>query len=107
MILNIEFDGYRFFDNSSISFTADARTKKLLSNSTELDGKNVLKAVGLYGSNNSGKTNIVKLMSLIKKYDKINEEYFQNKLVFKTFNLDDKKYIQELIKVLKNSIEHN
>ena len=46
-------------------------------------------------------------MSLIKKYDKINEEYFQNKLVFKTFNLDDKKYIQELIKVLKNSIEHN
>ena len=48
-----------------------------------------------------------KLMSLIKKYDKINEEYFQNKLVFKTFNLDDKKYIQELIKVLKNSIEHN
>ena len=67
MILNIEFDGYKFFDNSSISFTADARTKKLLSNSTELDGKNVLKAVGLYGSNNSGKTNIVKLMSLIKK----------------------------------------
>ena len=48
-----------------------------------------------------------KLMSLIKKYDKINEEYFQNKLAFKTFNLDDKKYIQELIKVLKNSIEHN
>ena len=41
-----------------------------------------------------------KLMSLIKKYDKINEEYFQNKL-------NDKKYIQELIKVLKNSIEHN
>ena len=83
MILNIEFDGYKFFDNSSISFTADARTKKLLSNSTELDGKNVLKAVGLYGSNNSGKTNIVKLMSLIKKVLIGADNILFNNLVFK------------------------
>lgn len=83
MILNIEFDGYKFFDNSSISFTADARTKKLLSNSTELDGKNVLKAVGLYGSNNSGKTNIIILMSLIKKVLIGADNISFNNLVFK------------------------
>ena len=67
MILSIEFNGYKFFsDNSALSFSADARTKKLLSNSTVLNGKNVLKAVGLYGSNNSGKTNLYKLFGYIK-----------------------------------------
>ena len=66
MIFNIEFNGYRFFDNSILSFVADARTKKLMSNSVEIDGKNILKTVGIYGPNNSGKTNIVKLMSLVK-----------------------------------------
>lgn len=66
MISNIEFNGYRFFDNSILSFVADARTKKLMSNSVEIDGKNILKTLGIYGPNNSGKTNIVKLMSLVK-----------------------------------------
>ncbi len=82
MILNIEFNGYKFFENSNISFVADARTKKLLSNATELDGKNVLKAVGLYGSNNSGKTNIVKLMSLIKSVLSGDEKVLFNNSVF-------------------------
>lgn len=66
MILSVDFNGYKFFDNSSISFSADLRTKKLLSNSEEIDGKNILKTAGIYGSNNSGKTNIVKIFSLIK-----------------------------------------
>ena len=67
MILSVEFNGYRFFnDKSELSFCADARTKKLLSNSVNIDEKNVLKSVGLYGANNSGKTNIIKLFKFIK-----------------------------------------
>lgn len=67
MILNLEFNGYRFFNDSKISFNADVRTSKLLSNSELIGGKNVLKTVGLYGANNSGKTNISVLFFLIKK----------------------------------------
>ncbi len=68
MILCLDFNGYRFFDKeSSLSFAADARTKKLLSNSEYIDGKNVLKSVGVYGANNSGKTNIATLFHLIKR----------------------------------------
>lgn len=82
MILSIEFDGYRFFDNSFLSFVADARIKKLMSNSVEIDGKNILKTVGLYGSNNSGKTNIVKLMHLIKEVLEGKEKIVFNNSIF-------------------------
>ena len=66
MILSLTFNGYRFFDDTTLSFVADCRTKKLLSNASEIDGKNVLKAVGLYGPNNSGKTNIATLFAILK-----------------------------------------
>lgn len=66
MILEIKFNGYRFFNDSSLSFVCDARIKKMLSNSVDVDGKNVLKSVGIYGPNNSGKTNIVKLFKILK-----------------------------------------
>lgn len=82
MILSIEFNGYRFFNKSVLSFCADARTKKLMSNSVEIDGKNVLKSVGIYGSNNSGKTNIVKLMLLIKNVLQGKEKILFNNIIF-------------------------
>ena len=82
MILSVEFNGYRFFDKSILSFVADARIKKLMSNSVEIDGKNILKTVGLYGSNNSGKTNIVKLMNLIKKVLEGKEKIMFNNSIF-------------------------
>lgn len=67
MILEIAFKGYRFFNGlNTLSFLADARTKKLLSNASYLDGRNVLKTIGLYGTNNSGKSNIVDLFLLLK-----------------------------------------
>ena len=67
MILELDFNGYKFFeDGSKISFSPDERTKKLLSNAVEIDNKNVLKAISLYGPNNSGKTNIVRLFKYIK-----------------------------------------
>lgn len=67
MISEIKFNGYRFFSNDSeISFVADRRTKKLLSNSVLIDNRQVLKSVAIYGGNNSGKTNLIILMKKIK-----------------------------------------
>ncbi len=68
MISEIKFNNYRFFsDESSFSFVADRRTKKLLSNSVLLDNKPILKSLALYGNNNSGKTNIIYLFRSLKQ----------------------------------------
>ncbi len=67
MILEVTFNNYRLFKGTnSLYFKADKRTRHLLSNSVSLDGTNVLKALAIYGSNNSGKTNIVSLLQMIK-----------------------------------------
>ena len=67
MILELTFNNYRLFKNANtLSFKADKRTRHLLSNSTPIDGVNVLKALAIYGSNNSGKTNIVSLFEMMK-----------------------------------------
>ena len=67
MISEIRFKNYRLFkEENTISLVADARTKTLLSNASEIDNKNILKAISIYGANNSGKTNIYSLFSLIK-----------------------------------------
>ena len=67
MILSLEFNNYRMFkDNNILSFSADTRIKRLLSNTNEILNRNVLKSLSLYGQNNIGKSNIVDLFSLIK-----------------------------------------
>ena len=67
MILDIAFNNYRLFkENNELSFSADLRTKKLLSNAIAFEGKNVLKCIGLYGENNGGKTNIVTLFIILR-----------------------------------------
>ena len=67
MIGEFSFDNYRFFaDDSNISFVADKRTKKLLSNSVSIDNRQILKSIAIYGGNNCGKTNIVSLLKKIK-----------------------------------------
>ena len=83
MIAELKFNGYKFFkDNSSFSFIPDERTQKLLSNAVEIDNKKVLKSIGLYGSNNSGKTNIIRLFGLIKKVMLGKEISSFNNLIF-------------------------
>ena len=68
MISEVSFNGYRFFkDEAVLSFVADRRVKNLLSNSLPLDKRQILKSVALYGGNNSGKTNIVTLLGLLKR----------------------------------------
>ncbi len=67
MILEVTFNNYRLFQgDSSLSFLADGRTKTLMSNSIEIDKRNVLKSVAIYGPNNSGKTNLLELFKVIK-----------------------------------------
>ena len=100
MLLSLEFNGYRFFNDSCLSFVADGRTKKLLSNSVELDGKNVLKSIGLYGSNNSGKTNITVLFNLLKMVLEGRE-----RLSFNNFIFDDPK--KTSISIVFNNMNDN
>ena len=67
MILDISFNNYRLFKGANdLSFAADLRTRKLLSNSVCRDNKNVLKCLGLYGENNGGKTNVVALIGILQ-----------------------------------------
>ena len=83
MILELSFNNYRMFKNGSfISFVADTRTKQLMSNSHEYGGKNVLKSIGLYGQNNIGKSNLIKLFKLIKNVFLGQEELEFNREIF-------------------------
>ena len=82
MLLDFNFNGYKFFNDSNISFNADARISRLMSNSQYLDGKNVLKTIAIYGANNSGKTNIVTLFSLLKDILKGSDSFYLNCPIF-------------------------
>lgn len=67
MISDITFNDFRFFKGEkSFSFVADARTKKLLSNSVSIGQRAILKAAAIYGPNNSGKSNIIALFAIFK-----------------------------------------
>ena len=83
MILEIYIDGFRFFKKDTmLSFSADARTKRLLSNAIFVDGKYVNKCVGIYGSNNSGKSNLIKLFSILKAVLSGSENFVINRAIF-------------------------
>lgn len=67
MIGSLTFNNFRFFEQfQTMSFFADLRTRKLVSNSLKISNKNVLKTTAIYGSNNSGKSNIVDLFYRLK-----------------------------------------
>lgn len=67
MILEVKINNYRFFEkNTSLSFVADARTKRLLANASFVDGKYVNKSLAIYGANNSGKSNLISLFKALK-----------------------------------------
>lgn len=85
MLGEITFNKFRFFNNNqTLSLFPDLRTKKLASNSIKIDDKNVLKTLSLYGSNNSGKTNVLELLELTKMV-LLGEE----KVCFNSKTLDD------------------
>lgn len=57
---------FAFIDEISFSMKADMRNKKFASNVHKENGFNVLKTAGIYGSNNAGKTCLVKCIRTIR-----------------------------------------
>lgn len=57
---------YAFEDSITFSMKADMRNKKFGSNVHKINNFNVLKTVGIYGSNNVGKTCLIKCIRAIK-----------------------------------------
>lgn len=105
MILEIKINGFRFFENdTTLSFSADARTKRLLSNAAFIGEKYVNKCIGIYGSNNSGKSNLVKLFACLKTILSGSDNIVLNRAIFNDQrlttvsviynNLDDKGWLK-------------
>ena len=83
MILEITFNNFRLFKNESkISYRADRRTRYLLSNSLEIDGASMLKAISLYGGNNSGKTNVFSFFKILKAVLRSETSFACNRYMF-------------------------
>ena len=83
MILDVCFNNYKMFKNESIiSFKADKRTKYLLTNTVEQNNVATLKALAIYGHNNSGKTKLITLFRIIKNVLKGNENFECNNKLF-------------------------
>lgn len=60
MITYIKFKNYKtFFKEVSVNFVANDQIKRFMCNSVNLNNLNVLKTVGIYGPNNTGKTCLV------------------------------------------------
>lgn len=90
MISEVEFNNFRLFKTESVlSYKADKRTQYLLSNAIDVDNISILKALALYGSNNSGKTNIVALFQVIKAILDCNTNFICNRKLFKDEALTD------------------
>lgn len=93
-----------FKNQTDLSFKADKRTKYLLSNSVVIDKVATLKAMAIYGPNNSGKTKLIELFKIIKKVLIGNENVVCNNKLFgddpeTTFyiiynNLDEKGWVK-------------
>ena len=83
MILEIGFNNYKLFKNDvCLSFKADKRTKYLLSNAEDIDNATTLKAMAIYGPNNSGKTKLIDLFRMIKEVFIGNENIRCNNRLF-------------------------
>lgn len=69
MILELSFNNYKMFKgDNTLSFSADTRIKQLGSNYININERNVLKSISLYGQNNIGKSNIIFLFRFIQLY---------------------------------------
>ena len=87
MILEIGFNNYKMFKNkSAISLKIDKRTKYLLSNSVDVNNVSVMKALAIYGPNNAGKSNLIKLFEMIKNVLIGDMKFSCNNYICYTFN---------------------
>ena len=67
MIINVRANNfYIFSEEVKLSLLADMRGKRLINNVNEKNKFNILKSVGIFGTNNSGKTSLIKSIKAIK-----------------------------------------
>lgn len=63
MLLSIRIKNYKTFKNEiEMSFMADMRIKRFVSNTIEVNNHNVLKTAGIYGPNNTGKSCLIEAL---------------------------------------------
>lgn len=95
---------YAFNDEVKLSLKADMRTKKFTSNIINLSNHNLLKSVGIYGSNNTGKTCLISIFAafkniLLNKKHNLKANIFNNTSICEiaaTFIEDDHTYNYQL-----------
>lgn len=67
MLIDFTLENHQaFLKKATISFVADKRTRKLRSNLLEAGSLSVVKSIGLYGSNNTGKTCLLRAVEDMK-----------------------------------------
>ena len=67
MLLNYKIKNYKTFkDEIELSFNADMHIQKFKSNTLNIGGQNILKSIGVYGPNNTGKTCLIYAINTLK-----------------------------------------
>lgn len=76
MLLNYKIKNYKTFkDEIELSFNADMHIQKFKSNTLNIGGQNILKSIGVYGPNNTGKTCLIYAINTLKSL-MLNEKHF-------------------------------
>lgn len=88
MLISIKFNNlFIFSSETQFSMKADMRSSKLLSNVFQKENESILKTACIYGSNNSGKTCLIKVIRLLwgillNKPSEASVNWFTDNLVF-------------------------
>lgn len=68
MICKLSFENFlAYADRVDLTFEADLRIKRLLNNAQDIANKSILKSIGVYGPNNSGKTCFCNAIATLQK----------------------------------------
>lgn len=100
MITYVKFKNYKtFYKEVSVNFVANDQIKRFLCNATTVNNLNILKTVGVYGPNNTGKTCLVLALRNLKAL-MLNETHEDLSNSFK----DDNKTMFEVEYVMNQSM---
>ncbi len=101
MLLNYKIKNFKTFkDEIDISFIADMHIKKLLSNTIDVNNQPLLKVVGVYGPNNTGKSCLIqalyalRLIMLNEQHIEFYNSFFDNHIteIEATYEVDKRIY---------------
>lgn len=103
MITNLKFKNcFSFKKEAELNLEADLRATRLKLNYHNIKNSNPLKSVLLYGPNNSGKTNVIKVLKALKNI-LLNEDF----LLTKNFFNDENDLLEISVDFLYNSKKYN